>query len=184
MKHKSIQAYDKIKYSSTNEQLVLIADWTFPFKLYIDALSEGLGASLHKFQSVNEKPCEVPVCLIQRQIKHTEAGYGETQMQCIFLVWALQKLHHYLYGCVFEVITDFDAIKLLFNMQAPNRHMLGWQIAIQKHTGNMTIVHKAGNIHKDSYGWSSWEFTNAPDNPACILQNAESQIPIEGINIT
>ncbi|MBW0577191.1 hypothetical protein O181_116906 [Austropuccinia psidii MF-1] len=62
--------------------------------------------------------------------------------------------------------------------------MLRWQIAIQEYRGNMTIVHKAGNINKNSYGLSIWELPNTPDNPAYVPATVEPQIPIEGINIT
>ncbi|MBW0554221.1 hypothetical protein O181_093936 [Austropuccinia psidii MF-1] len=92
--------------------------------------------------------------------------------------------HYYLDGSVFEVITDCNAVKSLLNMKTPNRHMLRWQIAIQVYRGNMTIVHKAGNIHKNADGLSRWELPNIPDNPAYVPKSAEPQIPIEGINIT
>ncbi|MBW0551538.1 hypothetical protein O181_091253 [Austropuccinia psidii MF-1] len=62
--------------------------------------------------------------------------------------------------------------------------MLRWQIAIQEYRGNMTIVHKAGNIHKNADGLSRWELPNTPDNPDYVPTSAEPQIPIEGINIT
>ncbi|MBW0507596.1 hypothetical protein O181_047311 [Austropuccinia psidii MF-1] len=48
----------------------------------------------------------------------------------------------------------------------------------------MTIVHKAGNIHKNSDGLNRWELTNTPDNLAYVPLEAETQIPIEGIDIT
>ncbi|MBW0461597.1 hypothetical protein O181_001312 [Austropuccinia psidii MF-1] len=48
----------------------------------------------------------------------------------------------------------------------------------------MTIAHKEGNIHKNSYGLSRWELSNTPDNPAYVSLEKELQIPIEGINIT
>ncbi|MBW0575024.1 hypothetical protein O181_114739 [Austropuccinia psidii MF-1] len=48
----------------------------------------------------------------------------------------------------------------------------------------MTIVHKAGNIHKNADGRSRWASANTPDNPAYVHLEAEPQIPIEGINIT
>ncbi|MBW0475476.1 hypothetical protein O181_015191 [Austropuccinia psidii MF-1] len=105
-------------------------------------------------------------------------------MECLCLVWALEKLHYYLDGSVFEVITDCNAVKSLLNMKTPNRHMLRWQIAIQEYRGNMTIVHKAGNIHKNADGLSRWALANTPDNPAYVPLEAELQIPIEGINIT
>ncbi|MBW0579316.1 hypothetical protein O181_119031 [Austropuccinia psidii MF-1] len=62
--------------------------------------------------------------------------------------------------------------------------MLRWQIAIQEYRGNMTIVHKAGNIHKNADGLSRWALPNTPDNPAYVPTGAEPQNSIEGINIT
>ncbi|MBW0535044.1 hypothetical protein O181_074759 [Austropuccinia psidii MF-1] len=48
----------------------------------------------------------------------------------------------------------------------------------------MTIVYKAGNIHKNAGGMSRWALANTPDNPAYVPLEAEPQIPVEGINIT
>ncbi|MBW0543372.1 hypothetical protein O181_083087 [Austropuccinia psidii MF-1] len=155
-----------------------------PFKLYIDACGDGLGAALHQVQIIDDKPTEGPVCYISRQIKPTEARYGASQMECLCLVCALEKLHYYLDGSVFEVITDCNAMKSLLNMKTANRHMLRWQIAIQEYRGNITIVHKAGNIYKNSDGLSRWALANTPDNPAYVPLEAEPQIPIERINIT
>ncbi|MBW0576524.1 hypothetical protein O181_116239 [Austropuccinia psidii MF-1] len=56
--------------------------------------------------------------------------------------------------------------------------------AIQEYRANMTIVHKAGNIHKNSDRLSRWALANTPDDPAYVPLEAETQIPIEGINIT
>ncbi|MBW0536901.1 hypothetical protein O181_076616 [Austropuccinia psidii MF-1] len=61
--------------------------------------------------------------------------------------------------------------------------MLRWQIAIQEYRGNMTIVHKPGNIHKKSDSLSRWPLPNTPENYAYLPTGAEPQIPIEGINI-
>ncbi|MBW0477707.1 hypothetical protein O181_017422 [Austropuccinia psidii MF-1] len=47
----------------------------------------------------------------------------------------------------------------------------------------MTIVHKAGNIHKDADGLSRWALANNPDNPAYVPLEEEPHISIEGINI-
>ncbi|MBW0507270.1 hypothetical protein O181_046985 [Austropuccinia psidii MF-1] len=105
-------------------------------------------------------------------------------MECLYLVWALEKLHYYLDGSVFEVITDCNAVKSILNTKTPKRHMLRWQIAIQEYRGNVTIVHKEGKIHKNADGLRRWELANTPDTPACVPLKAEPQNPIEGINIT
>ncbi|MBW0530398.1 hypothetical protein O181_070113 [Austropuccinia psidii MF-1] len=105
-------------------------------------------------------------------------------MECLCLVWALEKLHYYLDGSVFEVITDCNSVKSLLNMKTPNRHILRWQIGIQEYRGNMTIVHKEGNIQKNADGFSRWALANTPDNQAYVPLEVEPQIPIEVINIT
>ncbi|MBW0538613.1 hypothetical protein O181_078328 [Austropuccinia psidii MF-1] len=62
--------------------------------------------------------------------------------------------------------------------------MLRWHIAIQEYRGNMTIIHKAGNIHKNADGLSSLTLPNTSDNSSYVPTSAEPQIQIEGINIT
>ncbi|MBW0562859.1 hypothetical protein O181_102574 [Austropuccinia psidii MF-1] len=136
-------AYERIKYELTNAPVLILPDFELPFKLYIDATcSQGLGAALHQRQIVDGEPREVVICYISRQLKDSESRYGATQTECLFLVWALEKLHYYLEGVVFEVYTDCTALKSLLNMKTTNRHILRWQIAIQKYRGNMTIIYK------------------------------------------
>ncbi|MBW0547153.1 hypothetical protein O181_086868 [Austropuccinia psidii MF-1] len=124
MTQERIEAYEEIRYAFTNAPLLLIPDWKLPFKLYIDACGEGLRAALHQVQIVNEKPYEGPICFISRQIKATEARYGASQMECLCLVWALEKHHYYLDGSVFELITYCNALKSLLNMKNTNRNMI------------------------------------------------------------
>ncbi|MBW0561910.1 hypothetical protein O181_101625 [Austropuccinia psidii MF-1] len=134
-------------------------DFKLLFKLYIDASGDGLGAALHQVQIINDKPVEGPICFISKQIKPTEARYG-------------------------AIITDFTSVKSLLNMKTPNRHMLRLQIVIQEYRGNMTFVHKDGNIHKNADGLSRWPLPNDIDNPAYVPEEASPQIPTEGISVT
>ncbi|MBW0506236.1 hypothetical protein O181_045951 [Austropuccinia psidii MF-1] len=80
MTQERIQEYEKIRYTFTNSPLLLIPDWKLPFKLYIDACCESLGAALHQVKIVNDKPYEGAICFISRQMKPTEARYGDRQM--------------------------------------------------------------------------------------------------------
>ncbi|MBW0555553.1 hypothetical protein O181_095268 [Austropuccinia psidii MF-1] len=69
-------------------------------------------------------------------------------------------------------------------MKTPNRNILRWQIAIQQYRGNMTIVYKDGNIHKNSDELSRWPLSNNIDNPSYVPEEASPQIPIVGISVT
>ncbi|MBW0532113.1 hypothetical protein O181_071828 [Austropuccinia psidii MF-1] len=66
-------------------------------------------------------------------------------------------------------------------MKTPNRHILRWQIAIQEYRGNITIVHKSGNIQKNADGLSRLALANTPENPAWVPQKEHH---IEGICVT
>ncbi|MBW0549714.1 hypothetical protein O181_089429 [Austropuccinia psidii MF-1] len=177
-----VKAFESLRQAFTTAPLLLMPEFKLPFNLYIDSSGDGLGAAVHQVQIINDKPVEGPICFISRQIKTTGARYGASQMECLCLVWPLEKLSYFLEGCVFEVITDCTSIKSLLNMKTPNRHMLRWQIAIQEYRGNMTIVHKDGNIHKNSDGLSRWPLPNNINNPAYVPEEASPYIPIEGIS--
>ncbi|MBW0566339.1 hypothetical protein O181_106054 [Austropuccinia psidii MF-1] len=168
MTQERIKAYEKIRKALTEAPLLLIPDCNIPFKLYIDACGDGFEAALHQVQIISDKPTEGPVCYISRQIKPTKSRHDASQMECLCLVWTLERLHYYLEGSAFEVMTDCNAVKSLLNMKTPSIHMLRWQIAIQEYRGNITIAHKAGNIHKNSDGLSRWALANTPDNPAYV----------------
>ncbi|MBW0555253.1 hypothetical protein O181_094968 [Austropuccinia psidii MF-1] len=153
-----VKAFESLRQALTTAPLLLMPDFNLPFKLYIDSSGDGLGASLHQVQIINDKPVEAPICFISRQIKPTEARYE-------------------------AIITDCATVKSLLNMKTPNRHMVRWQIAIQEYRGNMTIVHKDGNIHENSDALSRLPLPNNIDNTAYVLEEASTQIPIEVISV-
>ncbi|MBW0534809.1 hypothetical protein O181_074524 [Austropuccinia psidii MF-1] len=175
-----VKAFESLRQALTTSPLLMMPDFKLPFKIHIDASGDGLGAALHQVQIINDKPVEGHICFISRQIKQTESS----QMVCLCLVWALEKPNCFLEGCVFELITDCTAFKSLLNMKTTSRHMLKWQIAIQAYRGNMTIIHKDGNIHKNSDGLSRWPLPSNIDNPAYVTEEYSSQIPIEEISVT
>ncbi|MBW0518755.1 hypothetical protein O181_058470 [Austropuccinia psidii MF-1] len=176
-------AYERIKHELTNAPVLILPDFELPFKLYIDAAcSQGLGAALHQRQIVDGEPREGVICYISRQLKDSESRYGATQTECLCLVWALERLHYYLEGAVFEVYTDCTALKSLLKMKTINRHMLTWQIAIQEYRGNMTIIYKEGKSHTNADGLSRGPLDNVKSNPAYDPE-VSAKIPIHFMEI-
>ncbi|MBW0530503.1 hypothetical protein O181_070218 [Austropuccinia psidii MF-1] len=176
-------AYERIKYELTNAPVLIFPDFEIPFKLYIDeAYSQGLGAALQQRQIVDGEPREGVICYISRQLKDLEARYGVTQTECLCLVWALEKLHYYLKGAVFEFYTDCTALKSLLNMNTTNIHMLRWKIAIQEYRGNMSIIYKEGKSHTNADGLRRWPLDNVKSNPAHDPELA-AKIPIHFMEI-
>ncbi|MBW0517123.1 hypothetical protein O181_056838 [Austropuccinia psidii MF-1] len=165
MTEERVKAYEELKNSLKNATFLLIS-----------------GAALHQTQIINDKHVEGPICFISRKINLTEERYGESQMEFLCLVWAFEtKLHYYFDGTVFDVITDCNAVKSLLNMNTQNRHIIRWQISIQEYRGNMTIVHKSGNIHKNADGLSRWALAKTTANPEWVPHEEHH---IEGICVT
>ncbi|MBW0503903.1 hypothetical protein O181_043618 [Austropuccinia psidii MF-1] len=117
-----------------------------------------------------------------RKLKDSEARYGETQTEFLFLFWALDKLHYYLEGSVFEVYTDCTAPKPLLNMKTTNRHMLRCEIVIQEYTGNMIIIKKEGKSYTNVDGLRGWPLDNVKSNTAYDPEVA-AKIPIHFMEI-
>ncbi|MBW0473652.1 hypothetical protein O181_013367 [Austropuccinia psidii MF-1] len=127
-------AYERIKLQLTNAPVLILPDFELPFNLYIDtACSQGLEEALQQGQSVDGESREGVICYISRKLKDSESRYGAMQTECLCLVWALEKLHYYLEGAVFEVYADCTALKYLLNIKTTNRNMFRWQIAIQEY---------------------------------------------------
>ncbi|MBW0524332.1 hypothetical protein O181_064047 [Austropuccinia psidii MF-1] len=135
------------------------------------------------------EPREGVICYISRQLKYSESGYGAIQTEFLCLVWALEKLHYYVGGSVFEVNTDCTAFKSLLKMKTTDRHMLRWQVAIQEYRGNMTTIYKEAKIpinymeidRRKNFRFSEW----APESGTLDSGNTDSEeteTPILGIS--
>ena len=146
-------------------------DWDKPFMLYTDASFQGLGAGLYQMFTHNGRECEVPLVFISRQLAKGELRYGATQLECLCVVWALEKLHFYLHGAQFTIVTDCDALKTLLTAKWVNRHMIRWQVGIQDYHGQFDIVHRAGISHANADGPSRNALPNTRDNPASDLRD-------------
>lgn len=120
MTHEQVEAYKALQVALTTVPLLFHPDPQRPFKLYVDACMDGIGAGLHQIQMVGDCEQEGLMCFILRQLKNSEKRYGASQLECLWLVWALEKLYYYLDGCVFGVITDCIVLKSLLNMKTPS----------------------------------------------------------------
>ena len=96
MTHPRVLHYEKLKKALTTAAVLAQPDYDLPFILYIDAFLDGLGSTLHQEFLVNDKIVEKPILYISRKIKPKEKRYVASQMECLALVWSLEKLHYYL----------------------------------------------------------------------------------------
>jgi hypothetical protein len=68
-------------------------------------------------------------------------------LECLAVVWAVQKLRYYLAGRKFEVVTDHVALKWLMKMKDPIGLYARWITILQEY--DMTITYRPGRQHKN-----------------------------------
>ena len=75
--------------------------------LTTDASSVGLGATLSQVQDGIEKP----VYFISWKLHANETAFSSSELETLADVWAVERLHQYLYGRHFEIRTDHFTLK-------------------------------------------------------------------------
>ena len=77
------------------------------FKVQTDASVGGIGAVLSQVQDGAEHPITY---ISQRLLKH-ERNYAMVEKECLAIKWVKGKLHYYLLGREFALITDHAPLK-------------------------------------------------------------------------
>lgn len=97
----------KLKSKLIEATELAFPDYTRPFILYVDGNGTGLGTGLQQEQPDGSVR---PVLFSSRRLSPAETRYHSTELETLGLVWALQKLVHYLDDSMIHVITDHPAI--------------------------------------------------------------------------
>ena len=97
------RALETIIEKLSNQPVLAYADYRKSFKLHTDATSSSLGAVLYQQQDGIDRV----IAYASRSLKPSERNYPAHKLEFLALKWAIMdKIHDYLYGTSFEVVTD------------------------------------------------------------------------------
>ena len=97
------KAYDVCKQSLTSDTLLVHYDLNRKLRLACDASSYGLGAVL---SHVMDDGQERPIAYASRTLSQTEKNYAQIEREALSIVFGVKKIHQFLYGRNFTLITD------------------------------------------------------------------------------
>lgn len=97
------EAFDNLKLALSSPPVLAYAHYDKPFEVHTDASQKGLGAILYQKQDGKLRV----ISYASRGLKRSEKNYPASKLEFLALKWAItEKLHDYLYGTKFTVITD------------------------------------------------------------------------------
>ena len=114
-----------------------------------DASPSGLSAIL--MQKTPGKEDRRVVAYASRALTMVERRYSQTEREALAVVWAIEKLHLYLFGSCFKLLTDCKPIELILNnpKSKPPARIERWNLRIQGY--NFEVEHKKGSENPSDY---------------------------------
>ena len=106
------KAFDKLKTLLSSDLVLTIYNPELELKLDTDASSVGLGAVL---SHVDDTGTERPIEYISRTLTKTERNYSMIEKEALAIVWATKRLHRYLFGRPFTLVTDHKPLESIFH---------------------------------------------------------------------
>ena len=111
--------------------------------LSVDASPVGLGSVLMQNGKV--------IAYASRSLSDVEKRYSQTEREALSIVWAIEHFRLYLYGHYFTLISDHQALEIIFNnpKSKPPARILRWQLRLQDY--NFKVIYKSGKSNISDY---------------------------------
>ena len=140
-------AFSLSKQMLCDAPLLMHFDPNRPIVVSCDASPYGLGAVLAQASADNS---EKPVCYISRTLSVAEKNYSQIEKEGLALVWAVKKLHQYLYGQSFTLRTDHKPLLGLFAENKPipplsAARVQRWALFLAAY--NYTLIYREGRLN-------------------------------------
>jgi hypothetical protein len=127
-----------LKQLLRNAPILRIADPNEDFIVCIDACKERLGGVLSQNGFV--------ICYESRKLKEHERHYATHNLELVSIVHDLSKWRHYLMGKRFELRTDHNGLKYLFDQPTQNARQSRWLEFLSEY--DFDIKHIKGKENK------------------------------------
>jgi len=142
---KQEESFINLKERLATQPVLCHYDVTLPVELRTDASGIGLGAVLlHEFPEGQKRV----IAYASRKLKGAEHNYGITELECLAIVWAVEKFRIYLLGIRFRIVTDHLALQWLRTKKELTARLMRWALKLEPY--DYEVVYKSGKLNKDA----------------------------------
>ena len=146
---KQEQSFNRIKRMLTSDTVMAYFDSNKETELTTDASPSRLSAILT--QKSPGQDDRIIVAYASRALSDVEQRYSQTEREALAIVWAIEKLHLYLYGGHFTLFTDCKPLQMIFDnpKSQPPARIECWNLRLQGY--DFTAVHTRGDLNPSDF---------------------------------
>ena len=136
-------AFQSLKTHLVSHPILQLPNPDLPFTLRTDAAKTGLAACLLQPRDSQSSETKHPIAYASRKIAGAEKNYSTVELECLAIVWAIQKFQLYLYGKHFTLETDNQPMLFLASSSKLNAKLMRWSLILQQYS--FRVVHIKGS---------------------------------------
>jgi hypothetical protein len=137
------ESLEAIKSNLTTESIAYFNKY-WRTEITVDASPVGLGLVFAQYDPKNPSKRHI-VRYDSRTLSDVESRYSQVEKEALAVVWACEKLHLYLVGCEFDIVTDNKAVELIFGNpdSKPKARIERWCLRLLPYS--FVVKHRPGD---------------------------------------
>ena len=139
-------AFKDIKTKLTHSPVLISDDGVSEVELQTDASTKGIGAVLLLRKPNGNRP----VTFVSRKLSPAEEKYHANELECLTLVWTLNKLRHHIYGRPMIVKTDSNVLRWLIQKKNVSGKFARWILTLQEYMLDVQHIRGSANTVADA----------------------------------
>jgi hypothetical protein len=140
-----LKCFNALKNVLVQSPILYFPDFSQDFLVATDASNVGIGAVLYQLPEPDNPKSIRYISFVARSLQERERKYSATQKELLGIVFALKKLHYYLWGRHFTLYTDHRALTFIHSQKEMNSMLTGWQETILDFT--FKVVYRPGVLN-------------------------------------
>jgi hypothetical protein len=147
-------AFEKCKQLISADSCLTPYDVTKPIRLACDASAYGVGAMM---THVMDDGSERPVAMASRSLNQAERNYSQLEKEALSIIFGVKKLHKYIYGKKFVILTDHKPLSILLGPKTgiptlAAARLQRWSLILSAY--DYEIEYRKGSDHANADGLS------------------------------
>ncbi|GBM03940.1 Retrovirus-related Pol polyprotein from transposon 17.6 [Araneus ventricosus] len=139
------EAFQELKGKLIDKPVLYSPNFNREFIVQTDSSDMGMGVVLSQ---LNENKEEHPILYLSKKFSNVERKYCTTEKECASIIFAIKRLHYYLDGQNFTIMTDHNPLVWLKSNASSNPRLMRWALALQPY--NFKIIHRPGKNHQNA----------------------------------